>query len=92
MDGHPVRTFTGDVTLLHPQLVEAAGHKDIWLVGGGATAAQFVDAGLVDDMIVTYAPCSLGSGARLLPTRSEWVLADSGVNGEFVYARWTRAT
>jgi len=42
-------------------------------------------------MIVTYAPCSLGSGARLLPTRSEWALVESAVNGDFVCARWTRA-
>lgn len=90
VDGHPVRTFEGDVTTLHPTLVEAAGDKDIWLVGGGATAAQFVAAGLVDDMIVTYTPCSLGSGAQLLPVRSEWVLAETGVNGDFVCARWTR--
>lgn len=91
VDGHPVHTFTGDVADLHPTLVEAAGDKDVWLVGGGATAAQFVTAGLVDDMIVTYTPCSLGSGAPLLPARSEWVLAESGVNGDFVCARWTRA-
>lgn len=54
-------------------------------------AAQFTAAGLVDQMIVTYAPCSLGSGARVLPVRSEWKLADSAVNGEFVCARWVAA-
>ena len=59
------------------------------MVGGGAAAAQFVAAGLVDEMIVTYAPCSLGAGARLLPVRSEWQLAESAVNGDFVCARWT---
>lgn len=89
--GHPVTTFSGDVRQLHPEVVSAAGGRDVWVVGGGATAAQFVAAGLVDDMIVTYTPCSLGSGARLLPARSEWVLAESGVNGDFVCARWTRA-
>lgn len=91
VDGHPVHTFKGDVTDLHAELVDAAGDKDVWLVGGGATAAQFVAAGLVDDMIVSYTPCSLGSGAPLLPVRSEWVLAETGVNGDFVCARWTRA-
>lgn len=91
VEGHPVQTHKGDVVDLHPTLVAAAGDKDVWLVGGGAAAAQFVAAGLVDDMIVTYAPCSLGSGARLLPMRSEWALAETGVNGDFVCARWTRA-
>ena len=65
VDGHPVQTFDGDVTDLHPQLVSAAAGKDVWVVGGGAAAAQFVAEGLVDEMIVTYAPCSLGAGARL---------------------------
>ena len=88
VEGHPVQTFDGDVAELHPKLVAAAAGKDVWLVGGGATAAQFVSAGLVDEMIVTYAPCSLGQGARVLPTRSEWTLAESAVNGEFVCARW----
>jgi len=56
----------------------------------GDAAAQFVTAGLVDELIVSYAPCSLGAGARVLPVRSEWTLAKSGVNGDFVCARWTR--
>jgi len=54
-------------------------------------AAQFVAAGLVDEMIVTYAPCSLGRGAPVLPHRSEWVLQDVGRNGDFVCARWASA-
>jgi dihydrofolate reductase len=53
-DGHPVQTFTGDVTELHPKLVSAAAGKDVWVIGGGDVAAQFVSAGLIDDMIVTY--------------------------------------
>ena len=53
----------------------AAGDKDVWVVGGGEMAAQFVAAGLVDEMIVSYAPCSLGEGSPVLPVRSEWVLA-----------------
>lgn len=90
-DGHPVRVFDGAVAELYPTLVEAAGAKDVWLVGGGATAAQFVTAGLVDEMIVTYAPCSLGAGAPVLPVRSEWTLEEVGKNGEFVCARWVKA-
>ncbi|MCX2713087.1 dihydrofolate reductase family protein [Mycolicibacterium sp. J2] len=87
VEGHPVRVFDGDVTDLHPQLVSAAGDRDVWVVGGGAVAAQFVDAGLVDEMIVSYAPCTLGRGAPVLPMRSEWQLVESGVNGDFVCAR-----
>jgi dihydrofolate reductase len=90
-EGHPVQTFDGDVGELYPQLVVAAGDRDVWLVGGGAAAAQFVVAGLVDELIVSYAPCTLGQGALLLPTRSEWKLTESAVNGEFVCARWVKA-
>ena len=90
-DGHPVRVFTGEVTALHPQLIAAAGDRDVWVVGGGVVAAQFVEAGLVDEMIVSYAPCTLGTGAPVLPARSEWRLAESAVNGDFLCARWVAA-
>ncbi|WP_029111840.1 dihydrofolate reductase family protein [Mycobacterium sp. URHB0044] len=86
--GHPVQTFDGDVTELHAKLVSAAAGRDVWVVGGGQVAAQFVTAGLIDEMIVSYAPCTLGSGARVLPVRSEWRVQESGINGEFVCARW----
>lgn len=87
---HPVMVFSGDVGDLHRQLVAAAGEKDVWVVGGGDVAAQFVSAGLVDQLVVTYAPCTLGGGAPLLPIRSEWMLIDAGRNGDFVCARWAR--
>jgi dihydrofolate reductase len=90
-DGHPVRVFDGDVAELHPQLSAAAGDRHVWVVGGGVVAAQFVEAGLVDEMIVSYAPCTLGKGAPVLPVRSEWTLTESAVNGEFICARWVAA-
>ncbi|MBB2988796.1 dihydrofolate reductase [Mycolicibacterium iranicum] len=85
---HDVTTFSGDAAELHPALVEAAGDKDVWVVGGGDVAAQFVAAGLIDEMIVAYAPCTLGAGSRVLPMRSEWALVSSAVNGDFVCAHW----
>ncbi len=89
ISGHPVRVFSGDVSELHRDLVDAAGDRHVWIVGGGDTARQFVAAGLVDEMVVSYAPCSLGGGSRVLPARSEWTLAESAINGEFLCARWT---
>ncbi|KMV17112.1 deaminase [Mycolicibacterium conceptionense] len=91
MAGHPVRVHAGDIGELHTRLVTAAAGKDVWVVGGGDVAAQFVTAGLLDEMIVSYAPCTLGAGAPVLPVRSEWVLAETAPNGEFVCARWVRA-
>jgi dihydrofolate reductase len=62
----------------------------VWVVGGGDVAAQFVSAGLVDEMIVSYAPCTLGAGSPVLPLRSEWELVSSAVNADFVCAHWRR--
>ena len=89
--GHSVHPFAGDVTELQPKLLQAAGYRDVWMVGGGEAAAQFVSAGFVDELIVSYAPCTLGTGGGLLPIHSEWQLVESGVNGDFVCARWRKA-
>ncbi|GAA2065921.1 dihydrofolate reductase family protein [Williamsia deligens] len=86
-----VRTFAGDVVDLHPQLVDAADGRDVWVVGGGDLAAQFVTAGLVDEMVVHYAPCTLGSGRPVMPTASRWTLVETARNRDFVGARWARA-
>ncbi|MFI5506527.1 dihydrofolate reductase family protein [Mycobacterium sp. NPDC051804] len=91
VEGHPVQTFDGDVRRLHSTLVTAAAGKDVWVMGGGDVAAQFAAAGLIDEMIVSYTPCSLGGGSPVLPIRSEWALVEAGVNGEFVCARWRAA-
>ena len=90
-EGHPVRTFSGDVTDVYPTVAEAAGDRDVWLVGGGVVAAQFAAAGLIDEMVVTYAPCTLGTGAQVLPVRSEWALTEVARNADFVCARWSKA-
>lgn len=88
--GHPVSTFAGDVTDLHPTLVDAAAGRNVWVVGGGDLARQFAAAGLIDEMIVSYAPCTLGAGSPVLPMRSEWALVSSAVNADFVCAHWRR--
>jgi dihydrofolate reductase len=89
--GDPVRAFQGEVAELQPLLLRAAGYQDIWVVGGGDVAAQFARAGLIDEMIVSYAPCTLGSGGRLMPVHTEWTLVESGMNGDFICARWRKA-
>jgi dihydrofolate reductase len=88
--GDPVKAYNGDVAELHPLLVQTAGYQDVWVVGGGEAAAQFAAGGLIDEMIVSYAPCTLGAGGRLLPLHTEWKLIESGVNGDFICARWRK--
>ena len=69
VDGPDIRFVSGDVAAVHAEMVEAAGDKNIWLVGGGELVGQFHDHGLLDEVIVTFASVFLGSGAPLLPRR-----------------------
>ena len=66
----------------------AAGDRNIWVVGGGDLAGQFADAGLLDEVIVSIAPVTLGAGAPLLPRRVELRLEELGRNGDFAAARF----
>ncbi|UFU05970.1 dihydrofolate reductase family protein [Ruania halotolerans] len=86
--GADVRAASGDVADLHPRLVAAAAGRDVWVVGGGALAADLARAGLLDEVIVSIAPVTLGSGAPLLDGHAELQLMDSGVNREFLCARY----
>jgi len=67
--GADIRFVKGDVAPIHREMVEAAGGKNVWLVGGGGLVAQFHDQGLLDEIIVTIASVTLGSGYPLLPRR-----------------------
>lgn len=84
-----VRFFSGDVAELHPELVAAAGVKDVWVVGGGDLAGQFADAGLLDEVIAYIAPVALGSGRPILPRRLELRLEEAHQNRAFIAARYS---
>ena len=75
-------------------MAAAAGDRNIWIVGGGDLAGQFADAGLLDEILVTIAPVTLGGGAPLLPRRLELHLDEVGQNGDFACATFSvvRAT
>jgi dihydrofolate reductase len=85
----PVAFTSADVAAVHEAMVAAAGGRNVWIVGGGDLAGQFADAGLLDEVLVTFAPVTLGAGAPLLPRRLELRLEDVGRNGDFVAARFT---
>jgi dihydrofolate reductase len=59
----------GDVQRVHQQMRQAAGGRNIWLVGGGDLVGQFYDAGLLDEIIVQVGSVTLGQGKPLLPRR-----------------------
>jgi dihydrofolate reductase len=85
----PIEFASGDVAVVHERLVEAAAGKDVWIVGGGDLAGQFADQGLLDEVVVTIAPVTLGAGAPLLPRRLELRLEEVGRNGDFACARYS---
>jgi dihydrofolate reductase len=77
-----------DVAKVHKEMVAAAGDRNVWIVGGGDLAGQFADAGLLDELMVSIAPVTLGAGAPLLPRRVELRLDELGQNGDFVSAKF----
>jgi dihydrofolate reductase len=80
---------SGDVRRVHDRMAEAAGGRNVWIVGGGDLAGQFADAGLLDEVIVKLAPVTLGAGAPLLPRHVELRLEALARNGDFAAARYS---
>lgn len=82
-------TFTADpVPEVHAAMTRAAEGKDLWVVGGGDLAGQFADARLLDRVVVSIAPVTLGAGRPLLPRRLNLRLADVARNRSFVCAAY----
>ena len=67
--GADVRFVCGDVRPVHAAMRDAAGARNVWIVGGGDLVGQFHDAGLLDELIVQVGSVTLGSGRPLLPRR-----------------------
>jgi dihydrofolate reductase len=47
------------------EMLESAGGRKLWIVGGGGVASQFAEEGLLDEVWVTVVPVALGEGKRL---------------------------
>ena len=80
---------SAEIATVHEEMVDAAGGRNVWIVGGGDLAGQFADVGLLDEVLVSIAPVTLGGGAPLLPRRIELRLDELGQNGDFVGARFS---
>ena len=66
MQGGTTFTFVTDgIQSALEQARNGAGGKDIALAGGAKACAQYLKAGLVDEMMLHLAPILLGSGERL---------------------------
>jgi dihydrofolate reductase len=62
--GVDVTFVSGDAESILAQ-AKARTDKDIWLVGGAQVARLFVNAGLVDEYVLTVVPVFLGAGIPL---------------------------
>lgn len=69
VEGADIRFVSGDVRPVHREMSEAAGGRNVWIVGGGELAGQFHDAGLLDEMILQVGSVTLGTGKPLFPRR-----------------------
>lgn len=67
--GADVSFVKGDVREAFGEISRAADGRNIWIVGGGGVAAQFHEAGLLDEIILTLVPVILARGVPLLTER-----------------------
>ena len=66
MEGGTTFNFVSDgIESALEQAREAAGDKDVKIGGGAQAAQQYLDAGLVDEMLLHVVPVVLGGGERL---------------------------
>jgi dihydrofolate reductase len=64
-EGVDVRIENAPVRELYERMIESAGGRNLWIVGGGNVGSQFADAGLLDDVLLTVVPVVLGEGKPL---------------------------
>jgi len=83
-----IRFTQKDVRQVYEEMAEAADGRDLWMVGGGDLAGQFADHGLLDELIVSFAPVTIGAGRPLLPRHVEMRPLEVGQSGEFAVVRY----
>ncbi|WP_430646327.1 dihydrofolate reductase family protein [Agromyces sp. GXS1127] len=66
-DGADIRFASGEVGAVAEAAASAAGERNVWIIGGGPVAAQFLAAERLHELLVTYMPVALGRGRPLLP-------------------------
>ena len=90
--GADVRFVSGPVSDVLPLIRQAAAGGDVWVVGGGDLAGQFLDVGALDEIRLSIAPVALSGGAPLLPrtVRAERLrLVSASAHGQFARLIYT---
>ena len=86
-EGANLRFHDGSVTAIHEDVLAAAGDRDVWVMGGGPVASDYVDAGLLDELHVTVVPIVLGTGKALFdrPVREPMRLLGTNAFGNGMF-------
>ena len=69
-DNEDVKFINGDIIAFVRDMPFTSG-KDIWLIGGGEINSLFIEHSLIDRLILTLIPITLGDGILLFPNHSE---------------------
>lgn len=69
--------FATDVKAAHGEM-----QGNVWVCGGGGLAAQFHEAGLLDELVIAIASATLGAGKPLFPVPAQFKLASARMLGE----------
>lgn len=83
-----VRFISGDIAEVLPDILTTANGQDVWVVGGGDLAAQFAEAGHLDEVWIQYAPVMLGEGQPLFTKNLDLELMELARNKAFVCTRY----
>ncbi len=87
------------LSVLHPNdLLMLNSEKEhftgrMWLVGGGILASTLMELNLIDELIITVLPCTLGSGIRWIGPNSnntEWLLHDNVDLGDIMQSQYIK--
>lgn len=71
--GADISFLQGDASTHVDRIRKAAAGDDVWVVGGGRLAAQFLESGALNEIQISVTPVALAGGAPLFPAE---VLSD----------------
>lgn len=83
---------SGEIEFIAPEIpafaemLKSMPGKDIWVIGGSQVLSSFMEAGLVDEFIISIAPVTIGKGIPLFQKSdiaTEFKLIDVKRYGEF---------
>jgi dihydrofolate reductase len=89
--GADITFVNGPVSDALPMIIAPARSQDVWVVGGGDLAGQFLDAHALDEITVSIAPVTLAAGAPLFPRRLEsnhLTLVSTTQHAQFIHATY----